>query len=209
MFFRLAGLQQVWKLLSKNLNDPQKFAAALRRFDEENARDPNIENGQPRELLYAQRITDWILRLRPDASEIARLAARCQHLCRWKIPRADYPMTRAGYLKWRSDLKKFHAQRAGEILAEVGCDSETIRRVQDLNLKKNFPADPESRLLEDALCLVFLEFQLTDLAAKTDDDKMVNALKKSWDKMTETARAEALKLNYCEREKKLIQQALA
>jgi hypothetical protein len=191
------------------LNDPQKFAAALRRFDEENARDPNTENSQPRELLYAQRLTDWVLRLRPDASETTRLAARCQHLCRWKIPRADYPMTRAGYLKWRADLKKFHAQRAGEILAEVGYDAETIRRVQDLNLKKNFPADPESRLLEDALCLVFLEFQLTDLAAKTDDDKMVNALKKSWDKMTEAARAEALKLNYGEQEKKLIQQALA
>jgi hypothetical protein len=190
-------------------SDPQKFEAALRRFDEENARDPNSENGQPRELLYAQRLTDWVLRLRPDASETARLAARSQHICRWKIPRGDYPMTRAGYLKWRSDLKKFHAQRAGEILAEVGYDDETTRRVQDLNLKKNFPADPESRLLEDALCLVFLEFQLTDLAAKTDDDKMVNALKKSWEKMTDAARAEALKLNYGEREKKLIQQALA
>ena len=195
--------------IKTNLNDPQKFAAAIRRFDEENARDPNIENGQPRELLYAQRLTDWVLRLNSNATETARLAARCQHLCRWKIPRSDYPMTRPGYLKWRSDLKKFHAQRAGEILAEVGYDGETIRRVQDLNLKKNFPADPECRLLEDALCLVFLEFQLTDLAAKTDDDKMVNALKKSWDKMTEAARAEALKLNYGAREKVLIQKALA
>jgi hypothetical protein len=196
------------KFYKSNLNEPQKFAAAIRRFDEENARDPNTENGQPRELLYAQRLTAWVLRLRPDASETVRLAARSQHICRWKIPRADYPMTRAGYLKWRADLKKFHAQRAGEILAEVGYDAETIRRVQDLNLKKNFPADPECRLLEDALCLVFLEFQLTDLAAKTDDDKMVNALKKSWEKMTEAARAEALKLNYGEREKALIQKAL-
>jgi len=192
-----------------NLSNSQKFDAALRCFDEENARDPNQENGQPRELLYAQRLTDWVLRLNPNPSEAVRLAARCQHLCRWKIPRGDYPMTRPGYLKWRADLKKFHAQRAGEILREVGYDDETIRCVQDLNLKKNFPADPECRLLEDALCLVFLEFQLTDLAAKTTDDKMVNALKKSWEKMTEAARAEALKLNYSEREKKLIQQALA
>jgi Domain of unknown function (DUF4202) len=190
-------------------SDPLKFEAAFRRFDEENARDPNIESGQPRELLYAQRLTDWVLRLNPNASETVRLAARCQHLCRWKIPRSDYPMTRPGYLKWRADLKKFHAQRAGEILAEAGYDDETIRRVQDLNLKKNFPADPECRLLEDALCLVFLEFQLTELAAKTDDEKMVNALKKSWAKMTETARAEALKLNYGEKEKALIQMALA
>jgi uncharacterized protein DUF4202 len=191
------------------LSNLQKFEEAIRRFDEENARDPNEENGQPRELLYAQRLTNWVLRLCPNPSEAVRLAARCQHLCRWKIPRGDYPMTRPGYLKWRADLKKFHAQRAGEILRDVGYDDETIRRVQDLNLKKNFPADAECRLLEDALCLVFLEFQCADLAAKTADDKMVNAIKKSWEKMTEAARSEALKLNYSEREKMLIQTALA
>jgi Domain of unknown function (DUF4202) len=188
---------------------PQLFDSAIRRFDEENGRDPNKENGQPRELLYAQRLTDWVLRLRPEAPETLRLAARCQHLCRWEIPRGNYPMTRPGYLKWRTDLKKFHAQRAGEILREIGYDDETVRRVQDLNLKKNFPADPDCRVLEDALCLVFLEFQFTDLAAKTDDDKMINAVKKSWEKMTEAGRAEALKLSYGPREKELIQKALA
>ena len=80
--------------------------------------------------------------------------------------------------------------------------------MQDLNLKKNFPADPEVRVLEDALCLVFLEFQFAELAAKSDDEKMINALRKSWEKMTEAARAEALKLDYGEREKNLISRAL-
>lgn len=186
----------------------QHFNDAIRRFDEANARDPNLENGRPRELLYAQRLTGWVLRLCPDASEALQLAARSQHLCRWEIPRFSYPMTRPGYLKWRTDLKKFHAERAGEILRELGYNEETVRRVQDLNLKKNFPADPECRVLEDALCLVFLEFQLADLAAKTDEDKVINALKKSWDKMTETARAEALKLKYGDRETGLVQRAL-
>jgi hypothetical protein len=188
--------------------DPQRFETALRRFDEENSRDPNRENSQPRELLYAQRLTNWILRLCPNASEALRLAARCQHICRWESPRENYPMTRAGYLKWRADLKKFHAEKSGAILREVGYDEETIRVVQDLNLKKNFPADAETRTLEDALCLVFLEFQLADLAAKTAEDKTINALQKSWTKMTEAARAEALKLNYGEREKTLLQRAL-
>ncbi len=190
----------------------EKFAAAIRRFDEENSRDPNHEIvggiSHPRELLYAQRLTNWVLRLAPDASEALRLAARCQHICRWESPRENYPMTRAGYLKWRADLKKFHAEKSGAILREVGYDDETIRRVQDLNLKKNFPADAETRTLEDALCLVFLEFQFAALAAKSDDDKMINALQKSWAKMTEAARAEALKLNYGEREKALLQRAL-
>ncbi len=186
--------------------DPQKFEAALRRFDEENSRDPNLENSQPRELLYAQRLTAWVLRLNPNASEELRLAARCQHICRWQSPRENYPRTRAGYLKWRADLKKFHAEKSGAILSEVGYDADIIRRVQELNLKKNFPAD--TRTLEDALCLVFLEFQFAALAAKTADDKTINALQKSWGKMTDAARAEALKLNYGEREKALLHRAL-
>lgn len=186
----------------------KRFATAVRRFDEENARDPNLEDGQPRELLYAQRLTNWVLKLRPDASETLRLAARCQHVCRWQSPRENYPMTRAGYLKWRADLKKFHAEKSGAILREAGYDEEIVRRVQDLNLKKNFPADPEIRVLEDALCLVFLEFQLAALAAKSDDEKMINALRKSWEKMTDAARAEALKLDYGERERSLIGRAL-
>jgi len=191
-----------------NFQPHARFAAALRRFDDENSRDPSRENSHPCELLYAQRLTDRVLRLAPDASEALRLAARCQHLCRWEIPRASYPMTRAGYLKWRADLKKFHAEKSGAILREVGYDDETIRRVQDLNLKKNFPSDPEARVLEDALCLLFLEFQFAGLAAKTAEDKTINALQKSWGKMTEAARAEALKLNFGDREKTLLQRAL-
>lgn len=184
------------------------FQSAIARFDAENSRDPNSENGQPRELLYAERLTNWVLKLCPDASEPLRLAARCQHICRWQSPRENYPATRAGYLKWRADLKKFHAEKSGGILRELGYDEETIRRVQDLNLKKNFPTDAECRVLEDALCLVFLEFQFAPLTAKSDDEKMINALRKSWEKMTETARAEALKLNFGEREKSLIEHAL-
>jgi len=194
-------------------NDPERFAAALRRFDEENARDPNLERAdgksQPRELIYAQWLTDWVLKLSPDASEALRLAAHCQHIARWQIPRDSYPMTRPGYLQWRADLKKFHAQKAGEILRAVSYDDDTIRRVQELNLKRNFPADPESRVLEDALCLVFLERQLAALAAKSDDAKMINALQKSWKKMTPAAHAKALKLKYGAREQSLLERALA
>jgi len=193
--------------------NPERFAAAIRRFDEANAADPNIEvvNGQshPRELLYAQWLTDWVLRLAPQASETLRLAARCQHICRWESPRGSYPMDKPGYLRWRADLKKFHAEKSGQILREVGYDDSMVQRVQELNLKKNHPKDPEVCVLEDALCLVFLEKQLAPLAAKADDEKLINALQKSWKKMTPAAHAEALKLNYGPREKSLIERALA
>jgi len=163
---------------------------------------------QPRELIYAQWLTEWVLKLAPNASEPLRLAARCQHICRWEIPRNSYPLDKPGYLRWRADLKKFHAQKSGDILREVGYDDATIQRVQELNLKKNHPTDPEVCVLEDALCLVFLEHQLAALAAKSEEEKVINALQKSWKKMTATARAAALKLNYGPREKALIESAV-
>ena len=193
--------------------DVDRFKLAVARFDEENSRDPNREMAdgvdQPKELVYAQWLTDWVLRLCPEASEELRLAARCQHLRRWEVPRNSYPMTRVGYLQWREGLKKFHAQKAGEILKEVGYSEEVIARVQSLNLKKDFPKDPETRILEDALCLVFLEHQFADLAAKTSEDKMINAVQKTWKKMTERARAKALEIPYSETQTNLLKKALA
>jgi hypothetical protein len=158
--------------------------------------------------VYAEWLTDWVLRLAPAASEPLRLAARCQHLRRWEIPRESYPATRAGYLQWRQKLKEFHAEQAARILREVGYEESIVQQVQALNLKKNFPADPEVRVLEDALCLVFLERQFADLARKAPPEKMVTALQKCWGKMTERARAEALKLSYTPELQALLNQAL-
>jgi hypothetical protein len=192
--------------------DPRRFEAALRRFDEENSRDPHVDQvagvAHPRELLYAHWLTEWVLKLCPDASEELRLAARCQHLCRWMVPRDSYPMTRAGYLKWREVLKHFHAAKAGEILREAGYPEEAIARVQNLNLKKNFPQDAEGRVLEDALCLVFLEHQFSDLASRTTEDKVINSLQKAWQKMTPESQAQALKLSYSPPQQALLDKAL-
>jgi hypothetical protein len=193
-------------------DDAARFAVAIHKFDEENAKDPTqIPNGagevQGRELVYAKWLTNWVLKLAPNASEELRLAARCQHLCRWMSPRESYPMTRPGYLKWRAELKRFNARKAGEILKEVGYPEEVIARVQALNLKANFPSDPESQLLEDALCLVFLKHQFADLAARTPKEKIISALQKTWKKMSPVARAEALKLPYGETEQELLKKA--
>ncbi len=143
-------------------------------------------------MPYAQRLSAWVERLAPNASEALRLAARCQHLRRWEIPRESYPAGRVGYLKWREDLKRFHAAEAGKILREVGYDDATIERVQKLNLKKLWPKDPEACALEDALCLVFLETQFDETLAKTGDEKMIEILQKTWRKMSPKAREIAL-----------------
>ena len=188
-----------------------RFHQVLRRFDDENARDPNLviieDTARPRELIYAQWLTDWVLRLCPEPSEALQLAARCQHICRWQIPRNSYPMTRAGYLRWREELKRFHAEKSTEILREAGYPEDIIARVRDLNLKKKFGADPECQLLEDALCLVTLQYQLGDLMDKTEPDKMITILQKTWKKMSPAARREALGLSFSDREKELLSTA--
>jgi hypothetical protein len=189
------------------------FDEAIGRFDAINAMDPNPETidgaMHPRELLYSQRLTAWVLRLDPEASEPLRLAARCQHLARWEIPRDRYPMTRAGYHQWRNELKEFHAQRAAAVLREVGYSEPLVARVQALNRKQGFPEDPENRVMEDALCLVFLEHQLAGLAGKTAEDKLVRAVRKSWEKMTPAARAAAGQLPLDPASHLLIAKALA
>ena len=194
------------------MNHGPRFEEALRRFDVENSRDPNLVTAdgaaQPYELLYAKWVSDWVRRLCPQPSEVLLLAARCQHICRWMIPRNSQPMTRAGYLKWRADLKQFHAEKAAGILRATGYAEEVVSRVQELNLKKNLAGDPECQVLEDALCLVTLQHQLADLINKTEPDKMVGILQKTWKKMSPAARNEALALQFSERETALLQRAL-
>ena len=199
-------------LFFTNVSDPARFREAVRQFDDLNRMDPNRDAmdvpPRPRELIHAERLSRWVMKLEPAASEELRLASRCQHLCRWMIPRDRYPMTRAGYHQWRNELKRFHAEKSSAVLLSVGYTEEVTARVRDLNLKKNFPGDPDSRVLEDALCLVFLQFQLADLAAKTEEEKVINALRKSWAKMTEHARELALTLDYGPRERLLLERAL-
>ena len=166
---------------------PSRFQSAVERIDAANAQDPR---GQ--ELPYAKRLSGWVERLAPNASEELRLAARAQHVCRWMIPRESFPAGRVGYLKWREELKQLHAQKAGEILREAGYDESTIARVQDLIRKRNFPRIPDGRVLEDALCLLFLETQFAETTAKTGDEKMIGILQKSWRKMTPQAQQIAL-----------------
>src|SRR5436190_18321125 len=123
--------------------ESQRFQDAIARFDAANARDP-----RDIELPYARHLSEWVERLAPDASEALRLAARCQHLRRWEIPRESYPAGRISYLKWCEALKHFHAEEAGKILREVGYDAELITRVQKINLKK---PGPDTSIMEDAL----------------------------------------------------------
>jgi hypothetical protein len=165
-----------------------RFERALAAFEEENSADPTrvVLHGvaRPREVVNAERLAAWIDRVEPRASEALRLAARCQHLRRWEIPRASYPAGRLGYLEWRKALSRFHADRASEVLRHVGYDDATVERVGDINRKRALKLDPEVQAMEDALCLAFLEHEIDDFAAKHSPEKIVDILRKTWSKMS-------------------------
>jgi len=192
----------------------QRFERALRAFDALNAEDPVRERDgggdRPRLLLQAERLERWVERLAPDASEPLRLAAHCQHLERWKIPRSDFPEGRIGYLSWRTSLGKFHAERAARVLGSVGYDDETIHAVERIVRKQQLTLNPDAQTMEDALCLVFLEFEMGAFLAKYPDEaKAITILQKTWRKMSDKGRHAALALGLDPRAKELVSRALA
>lgn len=182
-------------MVAINMNQLELTLAA---FDAANALDPNTEivGGKPvaKELIYSQRMTEHLHKFLSSPSIELQLAARSQHICRWKIPRSDYPMDRQGYKKWRLDLAVFHGETAGEILQTNGYDESVIQRVKDLLLKRSLKRDDEVQALEDVICLVFLEFYLEDFASKHDEAKLIDIIQKTWNKMSDAGHAAALKL---------------
>jgi hypothetical protein len=191
----------------------ERFRAAIDRIDAANADDLHRVSHDGREIaaevLYAQRMTTWLERLHPDASEPLRLAVRAQHIRRWEIPRETYPMDRAGYHRWRTALYTFHADTAERILRELGYDDATIARVRSLLRKERLKSDPETQALEDVACLVFLENYFAEFAVKHDDDKLITILRRTWAKMSPKAHEAALALPMQPNTKALIDRALS
>ena len=185
-----------------------RFDAAVRSIDAANGDDPNVivvdGETRPKELAHAELVTGWVHRLDPEASEPLLLAARAHHLRRWTIPRASYPTGRSGYLKWRKTLHEQHAREVAEILGEVGYDDATIARVQDLVRKRGLGRDPEVQVLEDALCLVFVQTQLRELAARLDADTLAGVIEKTKKKMSSSAVELALGLDLTPAERALL-----
>lgn len=185
---------------------------ALRRFDAANADDPNTElvDGQPlpKELVYGERMSARLSVFAPEASDAVQLAARAQHIRRWEVPRSSYPEGRAGYLKWRTDLYKRHGEIAGAIMKDVGYDDALVMRVQTLLRKRGLKTDPEVQLLEDVICLVFLEHYFHDFAQKHSEEKLLPIVQKTWKKMSEQAHDAALQFEYAPEDRSIIEKAL-
>nr|WP_298792051.1 DUF4202 domain-containing protein [uncultured Allomuricauda sp.] len=195
------------------MSQSQRLSKAFQLFDAANKEDPNSEvyNGEefPKELLYAMRMTETLKEFAPKASEGLQLAARAQHICRWQIPRGNYDMDRVGYLKWRQDLKLFHAEKASELLEQAGYTIEIINQVEFLLLKKQLKKNEETQILEDVICLVFLKYYFESFAHKHEDQKVVEILQKTWRKMSPDGHETATKLQMSNKAMSLIKKAIS
>jgi len=191
---------------------PTKFEIAIALIDKKNAGDTNTYHSHgiefSKELLYSKRMSQKLLQFKADASEALQIAARAQHICRWKIARNEFPMDRVGYLKWRERLKRMHAEITGDILLEVGYDKVLIDRVSFLINKKMIKKDEESQTLEDVICLVFLDYYFEEFANKHDDKKIISILQKTWGKMSKQGHDFAMSLNFSDKSFALIKQAI-
>jgi len=189
-----------------------KLNAAFEHFDAYNKRDPNTfiwdEVSYPQEYFLAVKLYDWVNQLDPNASEELLLASRSQHIGRWEIPRNTYPEGREAYLKWRKDLAQYHTEKAAAIMETVGYSPDQIARVKQIHLKQKIKVDHDVQTMENALCLVFLQFQYEDFHPKYETDKVINILKKSLLKMDAHGHSFALGLNYSEKGMYYIQEAL-
>ena len=190
-----------------------RFLQAIDKIDAANAEDPSREvhddEDYPAALLYGRRMTEWLDKLYPNASEALQLAARAQHIRRWRVPRDSYPRDRIGYLKWRTFLYGFHADQAEAILREVGYDDATVARVRSLLKKERIKSDAEAQALEDVICLCFLENYFADFAQGHEEEKVIGILRKTWGKMSPVGHAAALKLEMPDEARRLVEKALS
>lgn len=163
-------------------------AAVLDAIDAANAADPAQDGGQPAALLYGRWMSETLAAFAPGASAHLRIAARGHHIERWTSKRADYPEGRAGYLRWREDLKRFHGQRVAGIMATLGWPQAGCDRVAALIRKEGIKRDAEAQTLEDVICLVFIAHEFPAFAAKHPADKVLDIVAKTGRKMSPQGR---------------------
>ena len=162
-------------------------------------------------ILYSEQCFEWLKKIKLDYTEAQELAARCQHFRRWEIPRSEFPMDKKGYHQWRIKLYTYQAEKAAELLSEIGYSTEVIDEVKSMIAKKDLRKDSNSQLIEDVACLVFLENYIQPFSATKDysEEKWIKIIQKTWGKMSEKAHKFALQINYPAPILNLIQKALA
>lgn len=188
-----------------------KVNFALHYIDALNHKDPNREIWKgyyyAKEFLYGVRMTQQLKAYAPDASIALQIAARGHHICRWEIPRNQFPEGKMGYYQWRTGLYQFHAKKVGGILEQLEFDQDIIDQAKLIITKKQLKSDDETQKLEDVICFVFLQYYADEFCSKHTEEKVIDILQKTWKKMTAEGQAYAVKLSLSDSILRLIEKA--
>jgi hypothetical protein len=169
-----------------------RLSEVLAAIDAANAADPEREGGRPAALVYGERMSEELGRLSSGASEHLRIAARGQHVERWKLARSEYPEGRQGYLDWRREQGRRHGARVAGMMAEAGYPEADRERVAAMLRKEGIKRDPEVQMLEDVICFVFLKWYFAPFAAKHEPEAIEKIVEKTARKMSAEGRARVL-----------------
>lgn len=189
------------------------YARARELIDQVHAGDPHrLPDGTAAELVYADRVEQWVTRLISGASPLLRLGARCQHLERWSVPRDTFPIGKAGYLAWRKSLYTKQADQARALLLQAGIPATDADEVHAWVSKTGLKSNPGTQALEDAAVLVFLENEIEAFAARHHEyprEKFVEIIRKTWRKLSPAAQDTAKSLPLPPAIEALVREALA
>lgn len=182
------------------MTNSEEYIKAVRAIDSIYQNEKTTEQSAgityPKEYLYARRMVEMLNKFHPQADEAQLLAARCQHFCRWDIPRSNYPMDKKGYHTWRTYLYTYQADKAAEVLLAAGYDDATIQRVRIMVSKQGIKQNSDTQLIEDVICLVFIQHYVEEFSTKYSEDlpKLFDIIQKTWRKMSASGHEAALLL---------------
>ena len=174
------------------------YANARRLIDAAHSGDPKCLDGRPAEL-----------RLRRQNGGVGSFVSR-QALRSCFAWRRDASISSAGVfrairiLRTEPDISRGEkasmaeqAERARELLLQAGVEPREAEDAATWVSKTGLQINPNTQLLEDAACLVFLENEIAGFAVQHADyprDKFLRIIQKTWRKMSPAAREAALGL---------------
>lgn len=166
----------------------QQYKTAIELIDKVHNQDPNTEtiDGMEvkAELLYSNRMLSVLEKVAPDASLELKLAAKCQHISRWSIPRATFSMDKKGYYQWRAAIMEHQLSVTTSVLKQAEINDQSIEIIVDALKNKADKSNINASIIEDTACLTFIKWYLVPFAGQFDAAKAKIILQKTAGKMS-------------------------
>lgn len=166
-----------------------QYTTAVELINTVHNQDPNTEtvDGDEimAELLYSQRMLSILEKVQPNASFGLKLAAQCQHIGRWSIPRATFSMDKKGYYQWRAAIMEHQLTVSTSTLKQAGIEDDDISIIADALKNKADKSNINASIIEDTACLTFIKWYLVPFAGQFDPEKAKVILQKTANKMSD------------------------